>query len=97
MHVSDPKGTVVHFADCIQRRRYHVPGPQSLWHIDGNHKLIRWRIVVYGGIDGYSRLVVFLDCASNNPAATVLKRFHTAIGRYGLALHIHCDKGGENT
>ena len=25
----------------IQIRRYHVKGPLSLWHIDGNHKLIR--------------------------------------------------------
>lgn len=23
-----------------QRRKYQVPGPLSLWHIDGNHKLI---------------------------------------------------------
>jgi len=24
----------------------------SLWHIDSNHKLILWKIVVHGGIDG---------------------------------------------
>lgn len=24
-----------------ERRVYHVTGPNSLWHIDGNHKLIR--------------------------------------------------------
>ena len=41
MHNTDPNGTVVRFTDLIQRRKYHVPGPQSLWHIDGNHKLIR--------------------------------------------------------
>ena len=27
--------------------------PNSLWHIDGYHKLIRWRIVIHGVIDGY--------------------------------------------
>ena len=26
----------------IHRRRYCVPGPLALWHIDGNHKLIRY-------------------------------------------------------
>ena len=26
----------------IHRRRYYVPSPLSLWHVDGNHKLIRW-------------------------------------------------------
>ena len=25
----------------LQRRTYAVAGPNSLWHIDGNHKLIR--------------------------------------------------------
>ena len=39
MHHTDPNGTIVRHADLIQWRKYHVPGPQSLWHIDGNHKL----------------------------------------------------------
>lgn len=25
----------------LYRRAYHVAGPNSLWHLDGNHKLIR--------------------------------------------------------
>ena len=25
----------------IQRRKYNVKGSNSLWHVDGNHKLIR--------------------------------------------------------
>ncbi len=37
----DPCGSAVRWASSIQRRRYHVEGPLSLWHIDGNHKLIR--------------------------------------------------------
>ena len=28
----------------IHRRKYYVPAPLSLWHIDGNHKLIRYII-----------------------------------------------------
>ncbi len=27
--------------NIVHRRSYSVPGPLSLWHIDGNHKLIR--------------------------------------------------------
>ena len=38
----------------ITRRRYYVPGSNSLWHIDGHHSLVRWRFVIHGGIDGYS-------------------------------------------
>jgi len=41
MHNTDPNGLVVRMSECIQRRKYHVPGPQSLWHIDGNCKLVR--------------------------------------------------------
>ncbi|XP_062327721.1 uncharacterized protein LOC134028269 [Osmerus eperlanus] len=54
----------------LHRRSYRVAGPNSLWHLDGNHKLIRWRIVIHGGIDGYSRLVVFLRASSNNRSST---------------------------
>ena len=31
---------------------YQVPGPNALWHFDGNHKLIRWGIVIHGSTDG---------------------------------------------
>jgi len=30
----------------LLRRKYCVPGSLALWHIDGNHKLIRWGFVV---------------------------------------------------
>ena len=53
----------------IQRRHYVVPGPNSLWHVDGNHKLIWWKFVVHGGIDGFSRLFVYLGCVTNIPAS----------------------------
>ncbi|EPT00177.1 hypothetical protein FOMPIDRAFT_1123102, partial [Fomitopsis schrenkii] len=41
----------------VKRRVYHVPRPNHLWHIDGHHKLIRWGIVVHGGIDGCGAFV----------------------------------------
>ena len=37
----DPAGSIMRQLQIIHRRRYHVNGPQALWHIDGNHKLIR--------------------------------------------------------
>ena len=37
----DPEGSVLRRLQHLQRRRYSVRGPQHLWHIDGNHKLIR--------------------------------------------------------
>ncbi|MED6265931.1 hypothetical protein CHARACLAT_030482 [Characodon lateralis] len=42
---------------CIVRCTYSVRAPQSLWHVDTNHKLIRFNIVIFGAADGYSRKV----------------------------------------
>ena len=53
-------------------------------------------MVVYGGIDGFSRLVVYLNCATDNTAATVISEFHKAARKYYLPSHIRSDKGGEN-
>ena len=40
-------------------------------HIDGHHKLINWRFVIHGGIDGFSRSIVYLKCSPNNYADIV--------------------------
>ena len=37
----DPEGSFMRQLQHLYRRRYSVKGPQHLWHIDGNHKLIR--------------------------------------------------------
>ena len=37
----DPEGSSLRWAAVIQRRKYSVASPLSLWHLDGNHKLIR--------------------------------------------------------
>ena len=38
---TDPEGTIARKLRTINRRRYVVAAPRSLYHIDGNHKLIR--------------------------------------------------------
>ncbi|XP_071964143.1 uncharacterized protein [Antedon mediterranea] len=37
----DPVGRHLRSLRCIRRRVYSVPSPLALWHIDGNHKLIK--------------------------------------------------------
>ena len=37
----DPQGTIIRRLHVLNRREYSVPSPRSLYHIDGNHKLIR--------------------------------------------------------
>ena len=73
-----------------------MPGPNYLWHIDTNHKLIRWHFVIAGGVDGYSRLIMFLHCADNNNADTLLSFFKKGVGEFVLPLRVRTDKGMEN-
>lgn len=47
MQKEDPEGTVTRWMTTVQRRAYSVSGPNALWHIDGNHKLIRYEINIH--------------------------------------------------
>ena len=60
-------------------------------HLDGHHKLIRWRIVIHGAIDGFSRAVVFLKASTNNNATTVLELFLKATEVYSYPQRIRTD------
>ena len=96
IHRVDPENTALRRSITVRRRVYHVDGPNSLWHLDGHHKLIRWRLVTHGGIDGYSRTIVYLSCSDNNRACTALHSFIGAVSDYGLPEQIRTDHGGEN-
>ncbi len=39
----DPEGNVLRRLKTLKQRTYSVEVPQHLWHIDGNHKLIRYK------------------------------------------------------
>ncbi|KAL3988945.1 hypothetical protein ACER0C_013263 [Sarotherodon galilaeus] len=68
-----------------------VQGPLYLMHIDTNHKLIRFGLVIFGGIDGYSRKIMYLGAAANNRASTALAFFLEAVQKY-----VRGDQGVEN-
>ena len=75
-------------------------------HIDGHHKLIRWKIVIHAGIDGYSRyaefdltihrFITFLKANTNNRSDTVLSAFLESVDLYGLPSRVRGDFGVEN-
>jgi len=53
-------------------------------------------MVTHGAIDGYSRLVLYLKCTSNNCASTVYELFLHAVQRFDLPSRVRSDQGLEN-
>lgn len=67
----------------VRRRVYHVDASSDVWHIDGNHKLIRWWMVVHGGVDRYLHLITYFRCHTDSRSEFVLTermRSHPARG-----------------
>lgn len=93
----DPAGARTRFYQTIARRRvYHVKSALSLVHIDGNHHLINWGLVVHGGVDGKSRFIYMMDVATDNRSSTVLALFLNSVRMYGIPSRVRGDFGSEN-
>ncbi|CAL8387481.1 unnamed protein product [Boreogadus saida] len=97
MHRLDAAGILSRLArlGCTVRRSYSVRGPLALVHIDTNHKLIRYNLVIFDGVDGFSRKVLYLDAATNNRANTALF-FLEATRLHGVPSRVRGDQGVEN-
>ena len=96
IHRVDHENTQLRLSHVVKRRQYSVEFPNSMWHIDGHHKLIRWKFVVHGAIDGFSRTIPYIGCSTNNCASTVLNLFLNGVSRFGLPDKVRPDHGGEN-
>ena len=94
----DLLGSLERWATLIPRTVYAVRSPNSLWHMDGNHKLANaYGFVLHGAIDGYSRRIIYLECNTNNRAQTVLSAFLQGVRSVQAIPHrVRADKGREN-
>ncbi|XP_072153189.1 uncharacterized protein [Bemisia tabaci] len=96
LRLKDPLGTAQMVQDKTIRKVYHVKGPNYMWHLDGNLKLVYYGIYVYGIVDGFSRKVMALEVGNNKTASAVGGCFLRAVRRFGVPERIRSDKGGEN-
>ncbi|ODN73104.1 hypothetical protein L198_08301 [Cryptococcus wingfieldii CBS 7118] len=91
----NPAAAALRWQFVVNRRRYYVPFINSLWHIDGHHKMFRWRIVIIGIIEGKSRKFVGLRAQNNNRAASVLDVLKKATEEHGVPSRVRADYGKE--
>ena len=94
----DPHGVELRSRKRFRRRRYVVPGPNFIWHIDGYDKLKPYGFCVHGAIDGYSRRILWLEVgpSNNNPMVTVQYYLDCVRQLRGCPRVVRGDRGTEN-
>ncbi|XP_035465165.1 uncharacterized protein LOC118285561 [Scophthalmus maximus] len=70
--------------------------PLSLVHVNTNHELIRYGIVMFGGIAGFSRKILYLRAANNNRPSTALDFFQEAVDTHGFPSRVRGDQSLKN-
>uniref|UniRef100_W5MTG3 Integrase core domain-containing protein n=1 Tax=Lepisosteus oculatus TaxID=7918 RepID=W5MTG3_LEPOC len=97
-----PIGRSFRHPHAIRRSVYNVQTPNQLWHFDGNfdgnHNLVRWRMVFHGCIGGFSQTIIYVPvrCLDNKRASNVLSLFITGLENFGLPSGVCCDHRMEN-
>ena len=84
--------------NCIERRLYETLGPHDVYHNDGNGKLKKWGFCIQGGVDGFSRKLLWLKVATTNNDPLVIATFYLQhIKTYKVVPNlIRMDRGSEN-
>lgn len=94
----DPVGVQARSSKRFRRREYRAKGPNYIWHIDGYDKLKPFGFCIHGGIDGYSRRILWLEvgCTNNNPK--IIANYFTDCIRQigGVPRIVRADAGTEN-
>ncbi|KAJ8029602.1 hypothetical protein HOLleu_29038 [Holothuria leucospilota] len=82
----------------LVRRRYISPGQNFAWHVDSYDKLKRYGIAINRCIDGFSRIILWLNANSTNNNPRIISGYFIrkveSIG--GCLSLIWADRGTEN-
>lgn len=58
--------------------------------------MVKWRFVIHVTIDGFSRVVLYVYCVTDNTSRTVQSLFEEAVRQHGLPSRVRCDHRLEN-
>ena len=94
----DPGGVELRSRNVIRRRVYETKRSFHVFHIDGHDKLKKWGFALHGGIDGFSRKVLWLNVSTtNNDPLVVANYFLQCVTRYKMATkQLRFDSGNED-
>lgn len=98
LRVADPEGVAQRFGNRLRRRQYLSPGPNHTWNLDGYDKLMHFGFGIHGCVDGFSRLIMWLEIATTNsdPKVTAYYFLKTVLEFGFLGNIVRCDAGTEN-
>ena len=98
LRIMDPEGVDKRLRHRLQRRQYSSKGPNYLWHLDGYDKLKPFGFCIHGCIDGYSRMIMWLQVGrTNNHPGVIAGYFLDCVEKIeGTASVIRADMGTEN-
>ena len=96
--ILDPEGVQQRARRRLQRRRYHVSGPNFLWHLDSYDKLKPYGICINGCIYVFSRNVLWVEAyiTSSDPSVIAGYYMKTVRAKMGCPRVIRSDFGTEN-
>ena len=94
----DPYGVQLRSKNVIRRRVYNTNGPCDVIHVDGFDKLKKWVFALHGGIDGFSRKILWLNVSTtNNDPLVVANYFLQFLSKYRRSpRQLRFDYGNEN-
>lgn len=87
----DREGVMTRQARRLTRRQYYAPGPNFIWHLDGNDKLVPYGIGIHGCIDGFSRKLIWLNAYVTNKDPMIIANLSMPLSPM-KAVHVYFEE-----
>ena len=95
----DQEGVEKRKSQKLRRRIYRTLGPNYVWHIDEFDKLKPYGFSIHGCIDGYSRIIIWLELSAYNKCPDLIAYYYVKASKNlnGILKIIKTDNGTEHS